>query len=266
MKMKKQKAFTLIELLVVIAIIALLLSVMTPALRKAKIYAQSIVCMSNLNSLSKCWHLYAEDHKGQLVGGFTQGKAQGDWVNVPIGTKTDPIEREKDGIMDGLLYDYAQDVQLYHCPSDRGIQLFNGGYRSYSITALMNGEGYNDGKNATDKYFAIKMTDIVNPASRIVFLENTDDRGYNMGSWMMPISKTPAKWIDPLAVWHGNRSTFGFADGHAETHAWVDKSTLEMTNIKTGDIRIDFPIPSNESHEDYFWMLRGYMPKGQLPN
>lgn len=255
---KTRRAFTLIELLVVIAIIALLLSVLTPALKKAKIYAQSVVCLSNLNSLSKCWHVYAGDYDSRIMGGYTQGKIEGDWVNVPTGTSPDKVEREVEGLRDGLMWDYAQDAKVYHCPADKGMK-DGGGYRSYSITALMNGEGYNP-TSATAKYFAQKTTDIVNPAMRIVFLENTDGRGYNMGSWMMPLTKSPAKWIDPFAIWHGNRSTLGFADGHAETHGWLNESTIQMAKEQ----RFDFPIPSTETHEDYFYMLQGYLPKGNL--
>lgn len=259
------KAFTLIELLVVIAIIALLLSIILPALKKVKNYSQSVICLSNLNSLSQCWHLYAEEHHAELVGGYTAGKANGDWVNSPItGSNPNQFEREKNGIRDGLLFDYTQDTKIYHCPSDRGPELFGGGYRSYSIGALMHGEGYTGGSAATDKYFAVKLTDIVAPSLRFVFLENTDNRGYNMGSWMMQATLPPG-WIDPLAVWHGERSTFGFSDGHAETHRWVDKSTLEMTNIKTGTIQFNYPIPASESHEDVNWMLQCYLPKGQKP-
>jgi len=262
---KTRRAFTLIELLVVIAIISLLLSVLVPSLKKAKVYAQSVVCLANLNSLTKCWHLYAGDNNSEMMGGYTGGKAKYDWVNRPIGTHTDRIEREKEGLRDGLMYDYAQSVELYHCPADKGTTM-GGGYRTFSITALMNGEGY-DPDLPSAKYFAVKTTDLRNPGLRIVFVENTDFRsefGYNAGSWMMPLSKTATKWIDPLAVWHGTRSTIGFADGHAETHGWRDPSTSKMVDLSIPIARLDMPIPADESHEDYYYMLQGYLPKGNL--
>lgn len=58
----KSKAFTLIELLVVIAIIALLLSVLIPALKKAKTHARRLVGQSNLRSLSMAVHIYLNNN------------------------------------------------------------------------------------------------------------------------------------------------------------------------------------------------------------
>ncbi|MCE5186772.1 MAG: prepilin-type N-terminal cleavage/methylation domain-containing protein [Planctomycetaceae bacterium] len=57
------KAFTLIELLVVIAIISLLLSVLLPALRKAKAQGQQTVCNSNMVQIGRAAYLYAGDNQ-----------------------------------------------------------------------------------------------------------------------------------------------------------------------------------------------------------
>lgn len=61
-----KKAFTLIELLVVISIIALLMSIMMPALGKARLSAQSVVCKTRLKDLGSMLHLYSNDYKGQI--------------------------------------------------------------------------------------------------------------------------------------------------------------------------------------------------------
>ena len=58
MRVEKQKAFTLIELLVVIAVIALLLSIVMPAMRKAKDHARKIICQSNYKQLGVAFGAY----------------------------------------------------------------------------------------------------------------------------------------------------------------------------------------------------------------
>ncbi|HVZ93208.1 MAG TPA: prepilin-type N-terminal cleavage/methylation domain-containing protein [Phycisphaerales bacterium] len=64
---KRRCAFTLLELLVVVAVMAILLSVLLPAIRSARASGQTIVCLSNMRQLQAAQLLYCNDHKGQLV-------------------------------------------------------------------------------------------------------------------------------------------------------------------------------------------------------
>ncbi len=76
------KAFSLIELLVVIAIIALLLSIVVPALRKAKVLARNVICHSNLSQWGKMFGAYAVDYDACFpIGWYGDGSNRnGQWM------------------------------------------------------------------------------------------------------------------------------------------------------------------------------------------
>ena len=62
----KRKCFTLVELLVVIAIIALLMSILVPALARARALAYRMLCASNLSGIGKAMILYANENKEEF--------------------------------------------------------------------------------------------------------------------------------------------------------------------------------------------------------
>lgn len=283
--MKSKKGFTLIELLVVIAIIALLLSIILPALRKVKKQAAAIVCLSNMRQIITCWHTYTMDNDGKMVNGHVPRAVfpkKYFWVEAPQddnGTYTGdkalsntmlPVDEEQNGIRQGLLFPYIDAVDAYHCPAERTQSTFadvasaayGSFWNSYSITGMMNGERskettliYNpSATNGWDEKSALKMSDINSPGSKIVFLENADPRGWLMGSWLMNYN-TPLSWVDPFAIWHGDQSPLGFADGHAENHKWVDKTTIN--NALSGTFNA---TPPDTEREDITYMGMRYVP------
>ncbi len=91
-----QPSFTLIELLVVVAIIAVLASLLLPALARARGMAQSTDCLNNQKQLGLAWHMYTDEFDGRMC---TPGSGTGAWFIY--------------------LWLIHQDVKLYACPADR---------------------------------------------------------------------------------------------------------------------------------------------------
>lgn len=80
----KRKGFTLIELLVVIAIIALLMSVLLPALHRARKQSKAVICRSNLKQWGLAVMSYAADYDDMLWRDsyHSAGTVPGDWMAI----------------------------------------------------------------------------------------------------------------------------------------------------------------------------------------
>ena len=79
-QLRNKTRFTLIELLIVIAIIAILASMLLPALSKARERAKATQCVGNVKQCTMALQLYADDYKGTLLKAVPENLVY--WTNV----------------------------------------------------------------------------------------------------------------------------------------------------------------------------------------
>ncbi len=283
--MIRRRGFTLIELLIVIAIIAVLITILAPALQTAKQLATAAVCQGNQKVLIGAWIAYHQDNKNWLVGGSNYHNSENTWKDrwveypkrTPVYAGDPPTYPNNDyvnettvtqtyreyGMMAGKLYKYTQNVEAYHCPADNrfadpaSYHL----YQTYSITGTMRGEEvnlWNGNILAYQKISAVKY-----PEEKLVFVEEgVKNQWCNYGSWMMGVATDNAGnflydqywWVDPLAIFHNRRSTVAFADGHTTLKVFVDQSTFDFCEAGGAG---SFTPPADQ-RTDIDWLAIGY--------
>jgi prepilin-type N-terminal cleavage/methylation domain-containing protein/prepilin-type processing-associated H-X9-DG protein len=277
------RGFTLIELLVVIAIIAILAAMLLPALAMAKRKAQAATCLSNQKQLALAWEMYADDNQSKIVNFDTQVNGAGGaipWLYgvpnpgppvLPVTFGMSPQDKDvallQAGFKQGALYQYAPNVNVLHCPGDLrynspyvnnpSVSPGSFAYGSYSGAGGMNGFTYESAP-------LTKQSAILHPSERYLWVEENDPRGENRGPWGMhaptPPAFTDAAFVDSVAAWHGGVSTFSWADGHAESHKWLDSATvtysLSMDPNKYSNSSL---VPTlAQSPHDLFFLATGF--------
>ena len=236
-------AFTLIELLVVIAIIAILASMLLPALAGAKTKAAGFQCLSNHKQLTLAWLLYAGDSGDKLP--FTAGGAYAWCSGMQDFAGNNPSNWDvNQDLAKSPMWPYAaKSAGIFRCPSDQSYVIPTSGpfqnqrvrhLRSMTMSVWVGGlEGgfyFGAGVNDRDWRGYRNLTDMTSPGpgGLIVFSDQReDDNGWP--NWFIDMTGYPDHLellVDDLVpFYHGGATSYSFADGHSELKHWTDPRT-----------------------------------------
>ena len=238
--MRKRSAFTLVELLVVIGIIAVLVSLLLPALNKAKQQANSVACMSTLRQFQMGSTVYANNNHGYYIP-----------ILVDLAVAPTPSTWWSEAEETRRALDIRPYKPVYYGQASRG--------RICPNAALALSNGYVDNTYPIRQCYGMNFQDFADPSIPSMYM-------YGVGTWpaktwiaykVSQIRKPSEKlaWADALFTWiryagssqyigeivapatnnviayrHRGGVNIAFFDGHAE---WLPRKQVDVTYLTT---------------------------------
>jgi len=257
-RFSRRGGFTLIELLVVIAIIAILASMLLPALAKSKTKAQGIGCLNNLRQMMLGWRLYSDDvNELLLLSRDIPDKPRAVWVTGWLDYTSAPANWDPnvDIVKSPLMPYIGRSLVIWKCPADHVTVKNTKGLRVPRVRSNSMSQVFDDGTWLPSPAWRTyrTMNGIVNPVKTWVLVDEHPD-SVNDPAFAVQMAKPDAKSaqiIDVPASYHNGACGFSFADGHAEIHKWRGSRIQVPVRNK------DLPLPlgaAGDSLKDVLWM------------
>ena len=269
MKTSRRSAFTLIELLVVIAIIAILASMLLPALAKAKSQAHQSICLNNFKQLGIMMHLYADDNEDRVVHNGN-GQIRLTWVGGVFSSRPEDAGKPE-MLIDkrlSLFGQYIKTVGIYRCPSDKTTITVRDPItrrmtpkprlRSYALNSFVGwntntrGAGESAYRNQPNPSYQsyLKMSDSAKgPSELFTFIEVHPVSlcrpffGHNMKQSFYHVP----------AGYHNGKAALGYIDGGSRVRAWNHKQTKDL-QARTKEAHWGNHVHGNSRNTDVMWL------------